>query len=541
MRYNGVIGRINHPKIWYGKMKATLGVIEPDVPVEPEEPTLDLEGYYTFTDIDDNTVEISGLTETGEVWVLESTDYKSVGEIIIPDRAKLNGVVKTVKGIGANAFESNTDIKTATFDKNIEYVGDKAFSGCTSLVTASFGVGLLRTGSRAFYNCTALSKADLPEGFTTLGASTFYGCSALQMNYLPSTLTSMGTFAFCGCTYVGINTVPRGITTIPAYAFYQCNSMYRFKVPDTVSRIDQSAFQNCLNLYTIVLHNKPLSLGNNAFSPETNTKSYLAECIYLGTEAERLSNITYDTNISTSGFGNLRWTYRGSVVEYDGLYYTYKDSIARVAGFVGDTVADLVIPASISIDGVDYPVKYIDVCAFIGDFKLKSVRLLGDSVIVDDYAFWRCNALESFVSDNAVGFEGWADDVGNTTLYGMMKGCNFGYCTSLTEFSVACCVDTNTKIPYRAFRDCDSLVEFIVPDGITIVGQEAFAGCNKLEKLVLPASLVTLYSCCVVGTSLNTVDYKGTDKADITFKNWGSYSNAGLTKFNAATWNIGVA
>lgn len=39
------------------------------------------------------------------------------------------------------------------------------------------------------------------------------------------------------------------------------------------------------------------------------------------------------------------------------------------------------------------------------------------------------------------------------------------------------------------FRNCTSLKEIVIPDGVMTISQEAFMGCTNLEKIVLPMNL----------------------------------------------------
>jgi len=49
-----------------------------------------------------------------------------------------------------------------------------------------------------------------------------------------------------------------------------------------------------------------------------------------------------------------------------------------------------------------------------------------------------------------------------------------------------------TSISYCAFRNCTSLVQITLPDGVTSIGSNAFQGCSSLMQLDLPDSLATI-------------------------------------------------
>ena len=46
-----------------------------------------------------------------------------------------------------------------------------------------------------------------------------------------------------------------------------------------------------------------------------------------------------------------------------------------------------------------------------------------------------------------------------------------------------------TAIRYCAFRDCKTLAQLVIPEGIVSIGSNAFAGCTSLSQVSLPESL----------------------------------------------------
>ena len=49
-----------------------------------------------------------------------------------------------------------------------------------------------------------------------------------------------------------------------------------------------------------------------------------------------------------------------------------------------------------------------------------------------------------------------------------------------------------TEIGTMQFYDCATITEILLPEGITSIGYEAFAGCTSLEKVQIPATLNTI-------------------------------------------------
>lgn len=65
----------------------------------------------------------------------------------------------------------------------------------------------------------------------------------------------------------------------------------------------------------------------------------------------------------------------------------------------------------------------------------------------------------------------------------------FEGCSSLTEINIP---DSVTSIGDRAFRICSSLTEIKIPDGVTSIGISAFEGCSSLNEINIPDSVTSI-------------------------------------------------
>jgi len=65
----------------------------------------------------------------------------------------------------------------------------------------------------------------------------------------------------------------------------------------------------------------------------------------------------------------------------------------------------------------------------------------------------------------------------------------FAYCTRLTSITIP---DGVTTIEDTAFFSCSSLTSITIPDGVTTIGDGAFDGCSSLTSITIPDSVTSI-------------------------------------------------
>ena len=88
----------------------------------------------------------------------------------------------------------------------------------------------------------------------------------------------------------------------------------------------------------------------------------------------------------------------------------------------------------------------------------------------------------------------------------------FFRCSKLKDLSSLKYLDTsNVKSLESMFENCSSLVNVMIPEGVTEIQKNAFKGCSSLNALTLPNSIQTLGSYSLnVGKQLEYIYYNGT-------------------------------
>ena len=184
----------------------------------------------------------------------------------------------------------------------------------------------------------------------------------------------------------------------------------------------------------------------------------------------------------------------------DYTYVLLENGGARITGYDGDD-AELTVPDE--LDG--YPVQEIGENAFSFCNSLTSVILPDSLSSIGDDAFSRCSFLTSITLPDSL------------TSIG---GNPFSGCSSLVKIDVSpdnpvfAQTDgvlyekaTKTLICYPAGKAGDS---FAVPDGILVIGDDAFSFCNSLTSITLPDGLASIgdfaFSGCYSLTSVTLPD-----------------------------------
>ena len=297
-----------------------------------------------------------------------------------------------VTGISSVAFILRDSVTEITIPSGVTSIEESTFLYCKNLtaITIDQGNSTYRDIDGSLYTKDGkallkypIGKSDtsftLPEGVATIGKYAFGNCSALTSINIPDSVTSIGDDAFSNCYALTSINIPAGVTSIGSWAFSSCKSITGIDIPDSVASIGKRAFRGCTSLESITVH------------PEN--QSYASK---------------------------------------DGSLYT-KDGKTLIQYAIGKTDASFAIP-----DGITR---------------------------IDDNAFYDCEILDSIVIPDSVTSIG--DDA-------------FRYCSALTSINIS---DGVTSIGDYAFSSCSALTSINIPASVTSIGGNAFVGCTALEEI----------------------------------------------------------
>ena len=149
-------------------------------------------------------------------------------------------------------------------------------------------------------------------------------------------------------------------------------------------------------------------------------------------------------------------------------------------------------------------VKVIGDCAFLVCKSLTSINIPNSVTNIGDYAFYRCSSLtkiiipSSVVNMNGNPFFNWDGDLHNESkafiyehqvLFNKDRTTLIAYRSKKTSYIIP---DGVTNIGDGAFEYCGSLTNINIPDSVTNIGDSAFSGCKSLNSINIPNSVTNI-------------------------------------------------
>ena len=170
------------------------------------------------------------------------------------------------------------------------------------------------------------------------------------------------------------------------------------------------------------------------------------------------------------------------------------DPLTSPYGGYTKPTGDLIIPYTVTYNGVTYPVTSVGEGAFCACYYLTSVEIPNSVISVGKTAFCNCSRLAN------VSFPVALASIGNDA---------FSYCYALSNITLpstllsignyaflACRSISTVDIPNsvltignNAFRYCSGLTSVTIGNSVTSIGEYAFAECGGLTSITIPSSV----------------------------------------------------
>ena len=257
---------------------------------------------------------------------------------------------------------------------------------------------------------------------------------------------------------------------------------------------------------------------NVVFAEEINTWD-----ISQNGDGSVMATLSDDGTLTISGNGEMKHWRNSYVVAWDSNRKNIKNviinngvtSIGNFAFSDCTSLTNITIPNSVTSIG-DY--------AFYGCENLINITIPNSVTSIGNFAFCMCTSLtsinvdsnnEKYMSDNGVLYTKDKKTLiqypskKEKTEYIILQGTTsigddaFDECTSLTNITIP---NSVTSIGGNAFGNCKNLTSITIPDSVTSIGIFAFCMCESLTRLIIPSSVISIRDYAFYGcTNLTNI------------------------------------
>lgn len=493
--------------------------------------------------------QLTYVTNNGSITITGYTGTNA--SVTIP--AALNGY--PVTAIGATAFGGDSGLTSVSMPNSVTNIGAFAFAE-SGLMDASISASVNGIGNNAFASCLSLTNISVnstnsaysslngvlfdkpqtvlieypaglassnylvPTGARTISDDAFYGASGINSVTIPGSVNSIGNDAFAYCTALATVYFAGNAPNVGKFAFYQTafgSGVIIYYLPGTTG---WSAFSTALGPSLAasmfwylagpeILNFEPSFGVHNAqfgftISWATNATLIVDACSNLSNPIwlPIATNIILAATNGTANFTDPQWTnfatrfYRLQTAASSFAFSTVNGAIT-ITGYTGSNTS-VAIPATIN----GYPVVAIGNTAFGGMSSIANVTIPNSVTNIGAFAF-AATALTSINIPNSVigiGQDAFAScerlanisvDPGNP-VYSSLNGVLFDKARhTLIQFPPAMATNNYIvpegvlTISNDAFYGASGFAGVTLPDSVTSIGDEAFAYCNAQNNLYL--------------------------------------------------------
>ncbi len=291
----------------------------------------------------------------------------------------------------------------------------------------------------------------------------FSDSTTIESVTIPDSVTHIEGYAFSGCESLRSISLPDSLNSIGAYAFEKCSSLTSVSIPAGVSELSPGAFGNCTALTAYEV------------SPDNPFFKSVDGVLFSGDGATLLA---YPTAREGS------YTIPDGVTLIAESAFLFCDGLTSVTIPEGVSVIDSYAFCCSGIRSVSLPESlfFIDTGAFQYCENLTTIDIPAGTVNILPDAFF-CAGLTSInVSpDNPVYFseDGVLFHKETMVLLAYPSAREGGYDIP----------DGVTGIGDSAFAFCTKLSSVTIPDSVTDIGTLAFSNCTGLDSITLPDSV----------------------------------------------------
>jgi len=400
------------------------------------------------------------------------------------------------------------------------WVGYTRPIGDIILPESVYNYSVTKIGNRAFEGCTGLTGSiTIPNSVITIGKDAFENCSGFTGSLtIPNSVTSIEGGAFRGCVSITSITIGNSLSIIPGGSgengyggcFVGCTSLTSVTIGNSVTTIGDGAFKDCSSLTSVVIPNSVTTIGPRSFSGCSslttvtipNSVTTIQSDAFMGCSS--LPSITIPNSVTTIGSG----AFRGCTSMTSIAIGNSVNSIGRSVFDNCTSLTSITIPQSVTTIGggegsfVSGCTSLTNIHVEAGNPNYASIDGVLFNSSKDEIIAYPPGRMGNYVIPNSV------TTIGEDAFWG---------CTNLTSVTIP---NSVTAIEGGAFFGCTGLTSILIPDSVTIIGDVAFMGCTGLTSVIIPNSVTTIenggdmggcfagctnLSSVTIGNSLNAI------------------------------------
>lgn len=343
----------------------------------------------------------------------------------------------------------------------------------------------------------------VPDEARIIGKGAFKGCASIEEIILPETITSIMDTAFKGCRKLRKINFPSKLEYIGEYAFHRCHSLHSIELPASVKSLSNCAFLYCDNLEYVSMPGV-INIGRHAFSNDENLKTIeissdldISSICDVFTGCSRVSRISLTDGTTCeiesviniiSSHSNVHPVIKAIATD---IYRMMEIDDGVLTRFLINA-KEVEIPNGITgigkscffdkkgIVSVKFPETLIDIGsrAFRNCISLERVEFASENINISSDAFKNCTTLRYITLSDGKTYE--LRGIPDIFDEGMPQIIRTIHSQILNNFFIS----GTTLIQYRGNEE-----RVVVPEGITVIGEKAFAGNEAVGKVVLPDSI----------------------------------------------------
>ena len=432
--------------------------------------------------------------------VIDSNAFKNntkLKEVILPSTLKSIGISafegtslskielpSSLTYIGKNAFANIKTLTEVIIPKSVESAS-YAFYGDVNLKKVIFEDGIVTIPPRVLHN-TGIEEIVLPSSVKTIGSYAFSNSKSLEKINLLDGVRQIEEGAFSGDSKLSVVELPETLTEISSYVFSDTPSLTHINLPSGITNIRDGAFTNS-GLISITLPKELTGIGRSAFSGTHLSEIYFPKQLnYLGINAfsyiDTLKKVTVTSDINKSWDG---WFWEG-----------FFDASPLTTVVIEEGVTK--IPAKMfynrqGIMNINFPSTMKEIASYaFGKTSLKKVLLPSALENIGERAFGDIETLTSI-------------DVGSNLVTGKNA---FNGSKNLVTINLK----SGARKIVDGFLANTGITEFVVPEGVEEIGEDAFSSNEQLTKLILPSTLKTIGERAFSNTSLKEIVFPASMK-----------------------------